>query len=113
MPYIGSRLAGLANVAGQRPRRERASADPEVVMPEAVGGTTVLSPGSGAHPSASRGRDDGVRFFGMLMYVIVAKVNLALVLLGLEVMFGIAHGTVKSRTARALEKLKEAYGPRA
>lgn len=32
-------------------------------------------------------------FFGMLMYVIVAKVNLALVLLGLEVMFGIAHGT--------------------
>ena len=26
---------------------------------------------------------------------------------------GIAHGTVKSRTARALEQLKEAYGPRA
>ena len=32
-------------------------------------------------------------FFGMLIYVIVAKVNLALVLLGLEVMFGIAHGS--------------------
>jgi hypothetical protein len=31
-------------------------------------------------------------FFGMVVYVMVAKVNLALVLLGLEIMFGIAHG---------------------
>lgn len=32
-------------------------------------------------------------FFGMLIYIMVAKVNLALVLLALEVMFGVAHGT--------------------
>jgi hypothetical protein len=32
-------------------------------------------------------------FFGMIVYVVVAKVNLALVLLGLEIMFGVAEGT--------------------
>ncbi|CAN7510554.1 type IV secretion system protein [Rhizobacter sp. LjRoot28] len=32
-------------------------------------------------------------FFGIIVYVIVAKVNLALVLLGLEIMFGVAHGS--------------------
>jgi hypothetical protein len=32
-------------------------------------------------------------FFGMIVYVVVAKINLALVLLGLEILFGVAHGT--------------------
>jgi hypothetical protein len=32
-------------------------------------------------------------FFGMLVYIMVANVNLGVVLLGLEIMFGVAHGT--------------------
>jgi RNA polymerase sigma-70 factor (ECF subfamily) len=107
----------LAIVANEARNRRRSSGRRErlALRAAASSGEAAPSPEEAAVAAADR-----VRLLAALdelpedaRLVLACRYLLALSEQETAAALGVAHGTVKSRSARALEKLREAYGPRA